>query len=356
MPGFSRTLARTLTATVTLALALGGCAGASTPASAPKPAAASSTAPGDGKLTLYSGREKELIAPLIKLFEKESGVKVEVRYAGTTELAALLLEEGKASPADVFLSQDAGALGAVAKAGLLQPLPKDVADAVAPGFTSTDGTWTGVTGRARVIAYDGQKMTADEVPDNVAELTAPAWKGRVGFPPTNASFQSFVTAFRVLEGEDVAARWLTDMVANDPKRYEKNGAVLDAVDAGQLDLGLINHYYWYQKAAEVGAKKMRVQLKFPVAGDPGSLVNVSGAGVLPNGAKDADAVKFVRFLVSPAAQQFFVKSTFEYPLIKGVEAPDGLPDLDSLRNPKLDLSDLDDLRKTGDLLATAGLT
>lgn len=352
----ARTVATTLTGAVTLALTLGACAGTPAPATAPEPGATPSEAQSDGALVLYSGRDEELIGPLIELFEEKSGITAEVRYAGTTELAALILEEGEASPADVFLSQDAGALGAVAKAGLLAALPADVTQAVAPGFTSTDGTWTGVTGRARVIAYDGQELTADEVPDSVTELTDPEWKDRVGFPPTNASFQSFVTAFRVLEGEDAAKAWLAGIAANDPQRYEKNGAVLEAIDAGQLDLGLINHYYWYEKAAEVGADNMRVQLKFPAAGDPGALVNVSGAGVLTGGVEDGDALELVRFLVSPAAQQYFVENTFEYPLIEGVAAPAGLPDLESLRNPELDLSDLDSIQETVDLIAAAGLT
>src|SRR5690606_2406026 len=194
----------------------------------------------DGSFVLYAGRDETLIQPLIEQFEAETDITVEVRYAGTTELAVLLQEEGSATPADVFLSQDAGALGSVGKAGLAATLPPSIADAVPSEFTSTDASWVGVTGRARVIVYDSEQLAADEVPSSVLELTDPAWEGRVAIPPTNASFQSFVTALRVLEGEDAARQWLEGMVANGSPVYEKNGAILEAVQAGEVPLGLIN--------------------------------------------------------------------------------------------------------------------
>jgi iron(III) transport system substrate-binding protein len=307
-------------------------------------------------LVLYSGRSENLVQPLIDQFEDESGIPVEVRYDGTTALAALLLEEGERTPADVFLSQDAGALGAVSRAGLLATLPDDVADAVPEGYTSTDGTWTGITGRSRVLVYDGENLTEDQIPDSVHGLTDPAWKGRVGIAPTNASFHAFVTAFRILEGEDATRQWLEDMVANDVQKYESNVPILEAVNSGQLEVGLINHYYWYQTAAEVGQENMRAQLKFLPPGDPGALVNVTGAGVLAGSAENEDALELVRFLVSDEAQQYFVDELYEYPLVPGVEAPEGLPSLEEMRNPELDLADLEDLQATTELLASVGLT
>jgi iron(III) transport system substrate-binding protein len=310
----------------------------------------------DDRVVLYSGRSENLVQPLIDQFEEETGITVEVRYDGTTALAALLLEEGDRTPAEVFLSQDAGALGAVAGAGLFAPLPDDVADAVPSGYTSTDGTWTGITGRARVLVYDGREMSEDDLPDSVEGLTDPEWRGRVGIPPTNASFQAFVTAFRVLEGEDAARAWLEGMIENDVQRFESNVPILEAVNSGRLDVGLINHYYWYQTAAEVGQENMRAQLAFLPAGDPGSLVNVTGAGILAAAADDPDALELVRYLVSEEGQRYFVENTFEYPLVPGIEAPEGLPDLEGLRNPELDLSDLDSLQETVELLASVGLT
>ena len=331
-------------------LLLAGCA-----APAPIESEAPVEPTADGAFTLYSGRDEELVQPLIDQFEAETGIKVEVRYGNTAELGALLLEEGDASPADVFLSQDAGALGALSLAGLFTTLPDDITAAIPAGFTSTDGTWVGVTGRARVVVYDGEKLTEDDLPDTIDGYVTDEWNGRLGVAPSNASFQSFVTALRVLEGDDAATEWVTALAGNSPQIFEGNSAILSAVDEGVVEVGLINHYYWYGAAAEVGAENMRAQIKFLTSGDAGSIVNVSGAGILNGSATDGDALEFVRYLVSEAAQTYFVEQTFEYPLLPGVAAPEGLPSLDSLVNPELDLSDLDDLATTQRLLADAGL-
>lgn len=330
-------------------LLLAGCAGGTE-----APSAQPSEVESDQRVTLYAGRDEALIAPLIEQFTDETGIEVDVRYAGTPELAALLLEEGERSPADVFLSQDAGALGAIADAGLTTPLPEDLTGIIPAGFTSTDDSWIGVTGRARVIAYDGESLSEGDVPDSVDELVDPEWSGRVGFAPGNASFQSFITALRVLEGEEAAEAWATGMAANAPVLTESNGATLDLVDAGQLDLALINHYYWYQRAAEKGADAMRAQLKF-LPGDPGGIVNVTGAAILAGGEGDPDAEALLAYLVSEAGQRYFVEQTYEYPLLPGIEAPEGLPALDTLVNADLDLSDLESVAASQELLARAGL-
>ncbi|KZE92303.1 Iron-utilization periplasmic protein [Agromyces sp. NDB4Y10] len=308
----------------------------------------------EGTLTVYIGRDEALVGPLIERFEEESGIDVEARYAATPELAALLLEEGDRTPAQVFLSQDAGALGALADAGLEATIPAELADLIPDGFTSQDDSWIGVTGRARVIAYDGEQLAEADVPDTVDALTGEEWKGEVAFAPGNASFQAFVTALRVLEGEDAAAEWVAGMAANDPELTENNLATLDLVNNGQVQLGLINHYYWYRQAAEVGADNMRAQLKF-LPGDPGGIVNVTGAAILKNAADDPEARAFVEFLVSEEAQRYFVEETFEYPLLPGIDAPEGLPALESLVNPGLDLSDLESVGESQRLLADNGL-
>lgn len=333
--------------------ALSACGGGTSSPETDDSAVAAEPKSGES-LVLYSGRDEDLVGPLVEQFTAETGIDVEVRYAGSTELNALLLEEGDASPADVFLSQDAGALGSLSKAGLLSTLPEDVATQVPDGLTSTDASWVGLTGRARVIVFDGEELTADDVPDTVDELVEDEWSGRVGFPPGNASFQSFVTALRVLEGEDEAAGWLEDIAANDPVLTEKNGPTLEMVNTGQLDLGLINHYYWYQLAAEQGAENMRAELKF-LPGDAGGIVNVTGAAVLAGSADDENALAFVEYLLADSAQTYFAEETFEYPLVPGSPAPEGLPALDELVNPELDLSDLDSLEESQKLLADAGL-
>ena len=313
------------------------------------------SAEADASLVVYSGRSEELIAPLLEQFTAETGIAVEARYGDSAELAAQLIEEGDASPAQVFFSQDAGALGALALEGLLAPLPTAVADAVPAEYRANDGTWTGVTGRARVIAYDGEQLTAAQVPQSVFDLTDPMWKGQVAIAPTNASFQSFVTAMRRAKGDAETKAWLEGLVANEVQTFEKNSLILDAVDAGQVQLGLVNHYYWYEKAAEVGADAMRAQVAFTAPKDPGSLVNVAGVGILAGAATDANAAVFVEWLLTPTVQQWFVENTFEYPLVPGVASVDGIPPLSELSGPDVALADLSDLPGTLSMLSEVGL-
>jgi iron(III) transport system substrate-binding protein len=313
-----------------------------------------SVSPEDG-VVVYSGRSEELVAPLFAQFTEETGIPVEARFGDSAELAAQLLEEGDATPAQVFFSQDAGALGAVAAEGLLAPLPVGIAADVPPAYVATDGTWTGVTGRARVIVYDGEQVAADAVPVSVMDLTDPAWQGQVAIAPTNASFQSFVTAMRQTEGDEATKAWLEGLVANDVQTYEKNSLIVDAVDAGQAKLGLVNHYYWYEKAAEVGADSMRAQNAFTSPGDPGSLVNVAGVGITEPAAINPNAAEFVAWLLTPATQQWFAENTFEYPLIEGIAVADGLPALDTLTGPDVALADLADLPGTLEMLTEVGL-
>jgi iron(III) transport system substrate-binding protein len=314
-----------------------------------------STAEAQRALTVYSGRSEELVGPLFAQFTEQTGIKVEARYGDTAELAAQLLEEGAGSPAQVFFAQDAGALGAVEAAGLFAALPEKAATAVPAPYRAPDGTWTGVTGRARVIVYDPQQVPADQVPRSVLDLTDPKWRSQVAIAPTNASFQSFVTAMRIADGDDTTRKWLKGMVDNDAQRYEKNGLILDAVDAGQVKLGLINHYYWYEKAAEVGEAKMRSKIAFTAPGDPGSLVNVAGAGILKPAADNKEAAEFLEWLLAPETQQWFVANTYEYPLLPNVPAAEGLPPLESLRGPDVALADLDSLPATLSMLEDVGL-
>jgi iron(III) transport system substrate-binding protein len=331
-------------AAITATLVLVGC---SPNAEAPQP--------DERSLVVYSGRDEELVGPLLDAFEAESGITIKVRYANSIEMAAQLLEEGDRTPAQVFLSQEAGALGALSEAGLLAELPADVTDAVDPQYTSADGTWVGLTGRARVIAYDGEELTESDVPTSVFDLTDARWKGQVGIAPTNASFQSFVTALRVLEGEEATEAWLRGLVANDAQIFPRNGAILEAVNTGAIDVGLINHYYWFQQAAEVGAANMRAQLQYGEPGTASALVNVTGAGVLAPSADNAEALEFVRYLLSTEGQDYFVAQTTEYSVVPDGPTPADAPALDDIRGPELDFADLADLDGTIALLQKVGL-
>jgi iron(III) transport system substrate-binding protein len=300
-------------------------------------------------IVVYAGRDEELVAPLVEQFEQESGIDVEVRYASSAELAAQLLEEGENSPADVFFAQDAGALGAVSKAGLFTKLPASIYDLVPTAYSAADGAWVGVSGRVRVLSYNPKTVT--ELPKSVFELAEPKWQGRIGIAPSNASFQAFVTAMRVVEGDEKTLAWLEGMKQN-AVIFEKNGAILEAVEAGQVDAGLINHYYWYALAQEKGAANLTSKIAQFEAADVGNLINAAGVGIL----KDSSAAqKFVEFLLSETGQNYFAEQTREYPLVPGIPAADDLTPLSEIPAPKVDLSDLDSLEQTLELIRQAGL-
>jgi iron(III) transport system substrate-binding protein len=306
-----------------------------------------------GPITIYSGREEELVAPLFELYEEETGNEVEVRYGDSAELAATILEEGDNTPADVFFSQDAGALGALEKEGRLSELGEDIISSVDERYRSPDGLWVGTSGRARVIAYDSRELSTSDLPDSVLDLTDPKWEGRVGWAPTNGSFQAFVTALRLTEGDDAAREWLEGMDENGTESFADNSSIRDAIAAGEIDLGLINHYYVAQAQEEEGPD-YPVEVYFPPGGDIGALVNVAGAGVLAGSERQEESSDFVAFLLSPQAQRFFSEETKEYPLIDGVEADPSIVPLSQIEQPRLDLSNLDDLQGTLTIIEESG--
>jgi iron(III) transport system substrate-binding protein len=295
-----------------------------------------------------------LVGALVERFESATGIDAEVRYGETAALAATILEEGDNSPASFYFSQDAGALGALAEAGRLQKLPDDLLNRVDARFRSPDGLWVGTSGRARVAAYNTDLLTEADLPTSVLDLVDPKWKGQIGWAPPNASFQAFVTALRVIEGEDAARAWLEAMIANEPATFEGNGPIVAAVGAGEIQLGLVNHYYVYEAKQEQG-DDFPVANHFFAAGDPGSLINVAGVGVLVD-APDADAaLRLADYLLDTDAQTYFADETFEYPLIAGVPTVAGLRPLSDVQGPDIDLGDLADLQGTLELLGEVGL-
>jgi iron(III) transport system substrate-binding protein len=318
--------------------------------------AATGTASG-GSLTVYSGREEEIVAPLFERFETETGIDVEVRYADSAELAATIAEEGDNSPADVFFGQDPGSLGAVADR--FATLPESILDRVDERFRGGD-KWVGTSGRTRVIVYNTEALSEDEVPDSVFELTDPKWDGKIGIAPTNASFQAFVTAMRLAVGDDRTREWLEGVMENDPKFYEKNTPVVEAAAAGEIELGLVNHYYLYLVQAEQGADAP-IANKYLPGDDPGALVTVAGAGVL-EGAENAEAAeRFVEFLLSDESQRFYTEEAAEaeIPLVEGIEPKEGVPSLDELANsgPDVDFTQFgEELERTLELLNETGYT
>lgn len=305
-----------------------------------------------GSLTIYSGRNEALVGPLIEGIAEATGIDIEVRYGGTAELAAQILEEGKNSPAGLFFSQDAGALGALAKAARLTVLPDDVLGMVDDTYQDDEGTWIGVSGRARVIVYQPDLVAEEELPASILDLPE-SGIGPIGIAPTNASFQTFVTALRLTEGEDGARAWLESLQAADIIIYESNGPIVDAVAAGEAAVGLVNHYYLYEKLLE--NPDLTARNHYFTNGDIGGLINVAGVGILAGSGQEAQAEAVVRAMLSETAQHYFAEQTREYPLASGVSPVDELPPLDEYNAPDINLNDLDDLQGTLELLTELGL-
>lgn len=303
-----------------------------------------------GEITIYSGRGESLVGALIERFETETGIQVRIRYAGTAALAVAILEEGSRSPADVYYAQDAGALGALADAGALAALPGAVLDRVDARFRDAEGRWVGTSGRARVLVISPERVP--NPPGSIFELTEPEWRGRVGWAPTNGSFQAFVTALRQIHGEEAAEQWLRDMIANDVREYPKNSPQVQAVHDGELDVGLVNHYYLYRFLDE--DPEFAAANHFTDAGQAGALVNIAGVGMLSASDNRENALRFIAYLLEAQAQEYFRDQTSEYPLAAGVAARPELTPLEQLDPPSLALTSLADLEGTLGLLQEVG--
>jgi len=314
--------------------------------------------PESKRLVIYSGRSESLVGPIIEQFEQERGIEVEVRFGGTAEMAGVLLEEGAESPADLFYAQDPGGLGAVQAAGLLAPLPAEIRELVPDRFVSDSGEWVGISGRARTVVYNTKAISKPEeqLPGDLSGFTDPAWHGRLGWAPTNGSFLAMVTGIRAIWGEEKTRNWLAEMQANEPAVYESNSAIVAAVGAGEIDVGLVNHYYLYRFLAEEG-EGFGARNYFLPGGGPGSLIMVSGVGQLKSAENQENGLEFIRFLLSKDGQQYFADETFEYPLVAGVTTVAGLPPLAELDKQavEIELSQLADVAGTQEMLLSLGI-
>jgi len=305
-----------------------------------------------GSVTVYIGRGETLVGPIIEQFETLTGIKVAAKYAGTTQLAATIQEEGDRTPADVFFAQDPGGLGAIED--MFVSLPDSILDLVPDWARSPEGNWVGISGRARTIVYNSQKLTEADLPDDVWDFVDPKWKGRIGWAPTNASFQTMVTAMRVMWGEEKTSQWLEGIRANDPKVYPKNTPQVAAAAAGEIDVGFVNHYYLFRFLAEEG-DSFPARNYHPRAGGPGAVIMVAGAGILSTSENRENAEKFLEFMLSQVAQQYFTGQTFEYPLVDGVNINRLLVPFSDINQPNVDLKDLTDLEGTVTLLQETGV-
>ena len=303
-----------------------------------------------GTLVVYSGRSESLVAPVIRQFREATGIDVQVKYGASSAVAATLMEEGENSGADVFWSQEPGALAALSQ--MFRPIPAELTESVPKWARAGDGSWVGVSGRARVLIYSSN-LQESQLPTSVEDLTGPEWKGRVAWAPTNASFRAMVTAMRHLWGEERTRDWLKGMVENEVRVYPKNTPIVDAAGKGEVDLGLVNHYYVHRFLSEQG-DDFGARNLFLKDGGPASLVMVAGTGILETGPNPENAELFLRYLLSEDAQQYFADTVHEYPLIQGVETDPLLPPIDSLNGPEIDFALLDDLAGTEALLREVG--
>lgn len=306
-------------------------------------------------LTVYSGRGEALVQPLVDRFTAETGIRVAIRYGGTAELAVLILEEGRASPADVFWGQDAGALGALSSAGRLRALPDGLTADLPSIFVSRSGVWVAASGRARVLAYSPERTAGAAWPASVLDLTDPIYRGRVGWAPTNGSFQAFVTAMRRVLGEAEAAAWLRGMIANDTQAYRNNTTLVEAIAAGEIDYAITNHYYLLRYLANDPGYP--VAQGFFADGDLGNLVNVAGAAIIDTSRNVEAAERFLAFLLGDEAQAYITDDVFEYPVVASVTPHPALVAFEELlaASPDVDLDVLEDLDGTLELLREVGL-
>ena len=238
--------------------------------------------------------------------------------------------------------------------GMMSPLPDRILSRVPDWARSLQAKWVGLSGRARTVVYNPERVSEDELPDDIWGFVNPEWKDRIGWAPTNASFQTMVTAMRALWGEEKTTQWLEDVQANSPIIYPKNTPQVAAVAAGEIDVGMVNHYYLFRFLAEEG-EDFPARNYHPRSGGPGATVMVAGAGILDSSDNRDAAEKFLEFMLSRVGQQYFAGQTFEYPLVEGVKVPHVLVPLDEINHPSIPLKDLKDLEGTQKLLRETGV-
>ncbi len=317
---------------------------------------ASSTQDAAGQtITVYSGQHEQTATMLVTDFTAATGIKVELRSGGEAELANQILQEGAASPADVFYAENPPALAALREKNLLSPVDGATLTAVPAVYDSPQGRWVGVSARSAVLVFNTAAASDAQLPASVLDMAGPAWKGKFGYAPTETDFQPVLTAVGKLKGADVGRQWLADLKTN-AKVYPDNETLVAAVNSGEIATGLIDHYYWYRLQRELGPAKTTSALHYFGSGDPGSLVDVSGAAVLASSKHSAAAQKFLAYLVSKPGQTIIATSdSYEYPLGSGVTTSQPLRPLDQLHPPALTVDDLGDGRSSLAMLQQAGL-
>ncbi len=321
------------------ALALAACGGSSDP----------------NAITIYSGQHEQTTALLVAAFERQTGIKVQLRSGDESELGNQVLQEGASSPADVFYSENSPVLESLAGHGLLAPVQAATLAAMPARYSSARGLWVGVSGRMSALAYNPSKLGSTRLPRSILELAQPQWKGKLGFAPAETDFQPLVAAVEHTYGQAAAERWLEGMQANGTV-YPDNETAVVQVNNGQSAVAPVNHYYWFRMRSELGAGRVHSALHYFAPGDVGAVLDVSGAAVLASSRHKADAQRFLEFLVSAAGQEVIAHShSYEYPLRSGVAAAPGLVPLAQLQPAPLTPAQLGDGRAALELEQKLGL-
>lgn len=305
------------------------------------------------ELVVYSGRKEPLIKPVVEQFEKETGIKVTVRYGGASELANAIMEEGKSPRGDVFIANDAGTLEKLKSQGLLTPNNSEAVKKVPEQYRAADGSWVGVSGRARVIMYNTNLVKESELPKSVFDLTDTKWKKQVALAKSsNESLIGHVTAVRLVKGDNAAEDWLKGLAANEAQFLKGHTEVRKAVGSGEFKLGVVNHYYYHlekQDGSPVG-------VIYPDQGadQMGVPMNIAGAAIIKGAKQEEAAVEFVNFLLQPKTQELFAKLNYEMPVIDGVPVHEAKA-LKEFKQSTANLQQLgQELDKTIDLLEKVG--
>ena len=306
-------------------------------------------------LTLYSSQHEPMTEALVQGFEEENGAEVQVRYGEDEGLASQIEQEGDASPADVFLAENTPPLELLAGKELLAEVDSSALEQVPSQYSSPTGHWVGVAARATVMVYNPDLIAAGELPASILDLAEPEWKGKLAIAPTEPDFVPIVSAIKKLDGEAAAKSWLEGFSDN-AKRYNDNEGIIAAVNSGQVAAGIINHYYWYEAAAEEGKDKIASELYYFGNEDAGALINVSGAGALESSDDPDLAQEFLAYIVSEEGQTAMTESgDWEYPLNSEVPPPPGLKPFDTLEPPKVGPADLGDGSAPVELMQQVGL-
>jgi len=321
-----------------------------------------------GELVIYSGRKESLVGPIIEQFSEATGIEVKVKYGSSAPMAALLMEEGDKTPADVFYAQDPGAIGSIES--LLKPISTEIlvnivvaddgttsmVDVVPTWAKSPEGLWTGITGRARVVVYNTAELSESDLPDNMQGFCDPKWNGRIGWAPSNSSFQTMITAMRQQWGEEKTKSWVECIRDNDAQIYPKNTPQVEAASKGEIDVGFVNHYYLYKFVLDKAeGDQFAARNYHPRGGGPGSMVMVSAAGILKTSQNTGNAEKFIEFMTSDVVQNYFANSTREYPLVDGVKKHPLMTSFEDINKPDISLASLSDIAGSAQMLKDAGV-